>query len=861
MRLAPVFAPSVRASAACTAFLASAVVLLSSPIVELGLADTEGWLSADEAALHLHVLQMEFPLCFYSAVVHMVSRQETAASTVVECKELCYADLKCDKFSFDSTAEASSACSLMQKSAFESSVPNNGITGLGSCTDSCKEEGLVQGLLVRVIADGSVSTLQECLDLCVESEPCVYASFDYTTDVCWLRGEKAGETLYKPGAVSAAKRCGLRDSSVTVDLAIVGAEDLNSADETESWELCRSNGQIMPTARYFSWDSESKVCSLFDSSAKGLFKKKEGTMAGPTWPFQSPCYVPDVRIPTKAASEGTYAMSPLHCQRLCLDAVDCEFFSYREETGECFHLGGSTSKDVALEAATGWVAGPPKCETRDWCTVQGMYYSGGTISDIVMAGTEVCRNKCRANKDCAVWGYNHEKNLCSLMREAALQKVGKGSKFVSGLPQCGSPRACEMNEQDLGLSRHLEDIEQVTDAVECSNACHAQPRCYSFSLLEGNCIPIRVFYAHSKEAPSLPCECLTPCMLLSLVVAFSLRLPRIEPPAFTAETPFKLLPRPFLPTRQFVSASLPTMRLRVRTLGSEECEVHIQPEDTVRDLKRKIEQQIPRMQTDKQKLVHAGKVLDDKLLIKQYPQLKDNERLVVLVTKSIRNLEEMGFPPAAVRVALRAAFNNPDRAVDYLMEVLRRELGKDWRRHFQSFDLQPFAAASIGQVHRAVLTSGTQVAVKLQFPGVGESIRSDIRNLLLLLRLFGGLAPSLFVDQLSLEMQRELLAECNYLNEMQYQRVFKFLVERDFHGRLGVPTVVEQLTTKHLLTAEFINGRDRNTMGRLLLRLVLREIFIYRLINTVGVESEALGRGVCTLRRPVQKVYSLQWTA
>lgn len=75
------------------------------------------------------------------------------------------------------------------------------------------------------------------------------------------------------------------------------------------------------------------------------------------------------------------------------------------------------------------------------------------------------------------------------------------------------------------------------------------------------------------------------------------------------------------------------MRLRVRTLGAEECEVSVQPEETIKDLKKKIESQIPRMQADKQKLVHAGKVLEDRMLVKNYPQLKENERLVVLVTK------------------------------------------------------------------------------------------------------------------------------------------------------------------------------------------------------------------------------------
>ena len=75
------------------------------------------------------------------------------------------------------------------------------------------------------------------------------------------------------------------------------------------------------------------------------------------------------------------------------------------------------------------------------------------------------------------------------------------------------------------------------------------------------------------------------------------------------------------------------MRLRVRTLGSEEFEVYIDADSTIKELKQKIEEKMPRMTANKQKLVHAGKILNDNMQIKQYPDIKENERLVVLLTK------------------------------------------------------------------------------------------------------------------------------------------------------------------------------------------------------------------------------------
>jgi aarF domain-containing kinase len=68
--------------------------------------------------------------------------------------------------------------------------------------------------------------------------------------------------------------------------------------------------------------------------------------------------------------------------------------------------------------------------------------------------------------------------------------------------------------------------------------------------------------------------------------------------------------------------------------------------------------------------------------------------------------------------------------------VLASELGKDWRSEVTTFELKPFAAASIGQVHRAVLHDGTEVAMKIQYPGVAEGIESDIDNLVGIMKMW-----------------------------------------------------------------------------------------------------------------------------
>merc|ERR1719474_1782883 len=88
--------------------------------------------------------------------------------------------------------------------------------------------------------------------------------------------------------------------------------------------------------------------------------------------------------------------------------------------------------------------------------------------------------------------------------------------------------------------------------------------------------------------------------------------------------------------------------------------------------------------------------------------------------------------------------------------VMVAELGPQWESKYGSFQPKPFAAASIGQVHKATLLDGTEVAVKVQYPGVAKSIDSDIRNLLTLMKVLAFLPEGLFVDKIASHMAVEL---------------------------------------------------------------------------------------------------------
>jgi len=185
-------------------------------------------------------------------------------------------------------------------------------------------------------------------------------------------------------------------------------------------------------------------------------------------------------------------------------------------------------------------------------------------------------------------------------------------------------------------------------------------------------------------------------------------------------------------------------------------------------------------------------------------------------------------------------------AADYMPEwqtrqVLAREMGPDWESHFSHFDIVPIAAASIGQVHSATTVNGDKVAVKIQFPGVAESIESDIANLASILTFSAVLPKGLFLDNTLRVMKQELADECDYLREAHYGRMFQHFLKDD--PVFVAPKVHDHLSTARILTTDFMPGvplketmglsQDlRNHIGSSLIRLCLQELFHYKTMQT-----------------------------
>ncbi len=147
-----------------------------------------------------------------------------------------------------------------------------------------------------------------------------------------------------------------------------------------------------------------------------------------------------------------------------------------------------------------------------------------------------------------------------------------------------------------------------------------------------------------------------------------------------------------------------------------------------------------------------------------------------------------------------------------LEKLLRQELGAPLATVFADFDERAFAAASIGQVHRATTIDGDQVVVKVQYPGVAEAVDTDLRNAMLLVPLVKRLAPGLDAKAMAAEMRERIAEELDYELEAQSQRRIGRLMRG--HPFISVPRVHTELSTRRVLVSEYIEGEGFETVRR-----------------------------------------------
>jgi predicted unusual protein kinase regulating ubiquinone biosynthesis (AarF/ABC1/UbiB family) len=193
-----------------------------------------------------------------------------------------------------------------------------------------------------------------------------------------------------------------------------------------------------------------------------------------------------------------------------------------------------------------------------------------------------------------------------------------------------------------------------------------------------------------------------------------------------------------------------------------------------------------------------------------------------------------GLSPAARRTLSRLQDSVPPMSPELAAQVVTEELGLSPERAFATWDPQPIAAASIGQVHRAITHEGRAVAVKVQYPGIAETIEADLGNVALLRRMLRVVAPSQDVGALLAELRERITEELDYRGEARNQQLFADYYRG--HPTIHVPEIVARLSTRRVVTSDLADGArfaelatwsqaERDLAAETIYRFVFRSLY------------------------------------
>jgi predicted unusual protein kinase regulating ubiquinone biosynthesis (AarF/ABC1/UbiB family) len=238
-------------------------------------------------------------------------------------------------------------------------------------------------------------------------------------------------------------------------------------------------------------------------------------------------------------------------------------------------------------------------------------------------------------------------------------------------------------------------------------------------------------------------------------------------------------------------------------------------------------------------------------------QIKKTENLVRNAMRIAETLGEMkgaamkvgqmlslheGMLPPEVAEVLRGLQKEAPRVPAEVMEYEIRGSLEDFDELFEELDFEAFAAASIGQVHLGRLRDGREVAVKIQYPLIDEIVKADLKNLKALLRALLGLITDLDFEPVWAELRDRLLEELDYTHEAA--NIWRMAEYHSDVPEIIIPAVVEEATTRNVLTMEFVGGitpteacsrefdeEMRNRWGAVLAEFLMRGLMEHRFLH------------------------------
>ncbi|HEY1644375.1 MAG TPA: AarF/ABC1/UbiB kinase family protein [Streptosporangiaceae bacterium] len=199
-----------------------------------------------------------------------------------------------------------------------------------------------------------------------------------------------------------------------------------------------------------------------------------------------------------------------------------------------------------------------------------------------------------------------------------------------------------------------------------------------------------------------------------------------------------------------------------------------------------------------------------------------------------------GLAPPVRRTLGRLQDSIPPMTAELAAGVIAEELGQPPEQVFAEWDPEPIAAASIGQVHRAITRDGRAVAVKVQYPGIAETMAADLDNVALLRRMLKVTVPRQDVEGLIDELRERIGEELDYCREAASQQMLADYY--DGHPTIHIPAIVSELSTRRVVTSELSDGarfaelvtwsqHERDLAGETIYRFVFRSLYEVRAFN------------------------------
>ena len=184
--------------------------------------------------------------------------------------------------------------------------------------------------------------------------------------------------------------------------------------------------------------------------------------------------------------------------------------------------------------------------------------------------------------------------------------------------------------------------------------------------------------------------------------------------------------------------------------------------------------------------------------------------------------------------------NAPHMGWPFVKRRMAAELGPAWRERFRSFEQQAAAAASLGQVHRAVALDGRLLACKLQYPDMSSVVEADLQQLKLIFAVYRNYDPAIDASEIHAEIAARLREELDYLREARHMRLYSAMLAGE--AGVHVPEVVSELTTQRLLTMSWAEGQrimtfadrpqaDRNALAHNMFRAWYVPFYYYGVIH------------------------------